>query len=73
MNVEITGPKILWESSWSVPLLAVAWVMTAVVYRWGNLHGRVIVGEERDTSALRILSERENARPVRQDAGSRMA
>ena len=54
-------------------MLAVAWAMTAVVYRWGNLHGRVIVGEEGDTSAPRILSERENARPVRQDAGCRMA
>ena len=52
-------------------MLAVAWAMTAVVYRWGSLHGRVIV--EEDISALHILPERENARPVRQDAGCRMA
>ena len=54
-------------------MLAVAWVMTAAVYRWGNLHGRMIVEEEGDTSALRILPERENVRPAQQDAGCRMA
>jgi len=54
-------------------MLAVAWAMTAAVYLWGSLHGRMIVEEEGDRSALCILPERENVRPAQQDAGCRMA
>ena len=52
-------------------MLAVAWGMTAAIYLWGNLHGRMIVKE--GISALRILPERKNVRPAQQDAGCRMA
>lgn len=57
----------------AVLMLAVAWVMTAAVYLWGSLHGRVTAEEGGDVSALRILPERKRARPAQQDAGCRMA
>ena len=34
MNVEITGPKILWESSWSVPLLGKFQLTESLLDAW---------------------------------------
>ena len=34
MNVEITGPKILWESSWSVPLLGKFQLTESLLNAW---------------------------------------
>ena len=63
--------KRIFSLSLAALMLAVAWAMTAAVYLWGSLHGRVIV--EEDISALHILPERKNVRPAQQDAGCRMA
>ena len=34
MNVEITGPKILWESSWSVPVLGKFQLTESLLDAW---------------------------------------